>query len=331
LQIETELENFASLVNEEIRKLVPAKEFPNFYDGMAYTFQTGGKRLRPALCLMICKTLGGDIENTLPFAVSLEVIHNATLVHDDIEDGDEERRNFPTVWKKYGIAHGVNIGDGMFFKAYESLFRSKNSLPPEKIIKLSEMLSSATLRIMEGQSMEFNFRKRDDVTVEEYLDMVLRKTGFLLGTALRGGAFIAGASEETCNLTLAYGKKMGSAFQIRDDILNLIGEKEKYGKEIGGDIKEGKRTLITIHCLSKCNASEREKILGILKKSREKVADEEVEFVMKIIKKYDSINFAQQYSEKLIGEAKELLKNIGNIELKKTLEEFSNFMIERER
>lgn len=328
--MESELKYFASLVNEEIEKMISSKEFPNLYDGMVYAFQTGGKRIRPFLCLITCKVLGGDIRKALPFAVSLELIHNSTLIHDDIEDEDEIRRNFPTVWKKYGVAHGINIGDGLIFKAYENLFKSKKYLTSEEVLKLSEVLTNVVMRIIEGQNMEFNFRKRNVITIEECMGMIWRKAGILFGTALWGGAFIANASEKVCEILLDYGKKIGSAFQIRDDILNLTGKKEKYGKEIGGDIKEGKRTLIIIHCLSSCNKTEREKMLKILKKSRSRTTDKDVEFAMKLIKKYNSINFAQKYSEKLVKEAKESVREIQNLKLKNVLEELADYFIKRE-
>jgi geranylgeranyl diphosphate synthase type I len=326
LNLQNYIKKFKPIVDEKIKEIIPSG-FPNLYDAMNYAFATGGKRLRPIMCLAVCDVLGGEVEKALPFAISIEFIHSFSLIHDDIQDEDKIRRGFPTVWKKYGIPHAINVGDGMIFKAYECLFKTK--LPPEKVLKLAEILTNALIRVVEGQNMEMNFRERNDVTAEEYMQMIWRKSGILFGTALWAGAFIADAPEKTQMALLNFGKKIGSAFQIRDDVLNLIGEQEKYGKEIGGDIKEGKRTLIVIHCLSHCKENEKEKLLKILKTPREKVVDKDVEFVIELVKKYNSIKFAQTYSENLIEDARIELKKINNEKLRKILNEFADFMIRR--
>jgi len=321
-------DKFLHIINDEIKKILPNNSYPNLYDAMLYAFDTGGKRLRPILCLAACDSLGGDFEDALPFAVAIEIAHNALLVHDDIEDGDAVRRGKPSIWAKYGIPHSTNIGDGMYFKAYESLFKSK--LPAQKIVELSKIFTDMLAKVVEGQNMELNFRTRSDVTAEEYEEMVWKKSGTLITASLVGAATIAEAPEQSIKILKEYGRKIGIAFQIKDDILNLVGEQEKYGKEIGGDIKEGKRTLVTIHCLSRCDNDEKKKLLEILKKSREAVTKDDAIVAMKLIKKYGSIDFAKKYSYELIEGAKQLLSKIDNMELKCILEEFADFMVNRE-
>jgi len=328
LVLEKNLRIFVPLIDNELKKTVPENSFPNFYDAMNYVFDTGGKRLRPALCLSVCKILGCDIEKALPFAVAIEIAHNALLVHDDIEDGDGIRRGKLAVWKKYGLAHGINIGDGLFFKSYEVLLSSKKKLPENIFLNLAKLFTDFLTGITEGQNMEFNFLNKKEVSVEEYMEMTWKKSGSLLALALCGGAVIAERSDLE-NPLFEYAKKIGPAFQIRDDVLNLIGKKETYGKEIGGDIKEGKRTLIIIHCLSKCNKKEKDTILSVLKRSRNEITDEEVKTVIGLIKKYGSIGFSQKYSEKLVEEANSLLKKLDNDELKKLLIDFSDLIIKR--
>lgn len=320
---------FLSVINEEIRKNIPKDSFSNLYDAMFYVFETGGKRLRSILCLAVCESLGGDTEDALPFAVAIEIAHNALLVHDDMEDGDIIRRGKPSIWIKYGIPHGMNIGDGMYFKAYESFINAKK-LPAQKVVKLSEIFTETLMRIIEGQNMEFNFRARDDVTAEEYEEMVWRKSGTLITASLIGAATIAEAPDKVIKVLKEYGRKIGIAFQIKDDILNLIGDQEKYGKEIGGDIKEGKKTLVMIHCLSHCDKNERKKLLEILKKSRKAVTKDDVKLAMVLVKKYGSIEFAGGHSTELIQKAKQLLTKIDNVKLKNILEEFADFMVKRE-
>jgi geranylgeranyl pyrophosphate synthase len=318
------------LIDREIKKLIPEDSLKNLYDAMHYAFGSGGKRLRPILCLTVCKSLGADVKTALPFATAIELIHNFTLVHDDIEDGDVIRRNTQTIWKKYGIAHGINIGDGMIFKAYESLLNSTQYLPQEKVLQLSNLVTHTVIKIIEGQCMEFNFRSKDDVSIEEYMEMVWRKAGILFSAALSGGATIANASNEVKQALEEYGKKIGPAFQIRDDVLNLVGEKKKYGKEIGGDIKEGKRTIIIIHCLKNCEAQEQKNILKILNKGRDNVSDADVEFVISTVKKYNSIEFAQKEAENLADQAKRALRKIDNKELTAALTELADFISKRD-
>lgn len=327
LNLQDYIKKFKPIVDEKIKESIP-RGFPNLYDAINYVFTTGGKRLRPIMCLVVCDVLKGDIRKAINFATAIELIHQFSLVHDDIQDEDKIRRGFPTVWKKYGIPHAINIGDSMIFKAYECLFKTK--LPPEKVLKLAEVFTDALIRVVEGQNMEMNFRERDEITTEEYMQMVWRKSGILFGTALWAGAFIANINEKVQGALLNFGKKIGTAFQIRDDVLNLIGKQEKYGKEIGGDIKEGKRTLIIIHCLSNCTKNEKEELLRILKTPREKVTNKDVKFAIVLAKKYNSIEFAQTHSENLIEDARAELKKINNEKLRKILDEFAGFMIRRE-
>lgn len=327
MKIENFSKEFIPLIDKEIKKIIESGKFPNLYDGMEYAISAGGKRLRPVLCLTICKTLGGNIEDALPFAASIEIIHNFTLVHDDIEDGDELRRGLPSVWKKYGIPHAINIGDGMIFKAYECMLKS--DLPTEKVLKLADVFTDTIMKIIEGQDMELNLREKDFMTVDKYEEMAGKKAGVLFGLSLSGGAIIANASEQTVRNLMEYGKMVGTAFQIRDDILNLTGKQERYGKEIYGDIKEGKRTLVTINCLESCNKVEKRKLLEILKKPREKVNNDDISFVLSLIKKYKSTQFASKRTEKLLEESKKYLKNIDD-RLREIIEEFSEFMVKRE-
>jgi geranylgeranyl diphosphate synthase type I len=305
------------------------KIMENLYDGMEYAISSGGKRLRPVLCLLTCKALGGNVNEVLPVAVAIEIVHNATLVHDDIEDGDEIRRGRPSVWKRYGTPHATNIGDTMIFKSYESLIGS--DLPVDKKADIISKFTRVLIELTEGQSMEFNFRERGDVKIDEYVEMARKKAGILIGFSFAAGASVANATEQTQSMLYELGSDIGLAFMIRDDVLNLVGEQEKYGKEIGGDIKEGKRTLMVIDCISRCEAGERKKILGILKKGRGSVSDDEVKFVIEAMKKYGSISFAQKYSEQLVKNAREKIGKIGNDKLREMLEDFSDFMVKREK
>ncbi len=320
-----DLSNFSEMVNKEIAKHVNnGFKSTTLFNAVQYAFSTGGKRLRSSLCLLMCETLGGNTTKALPFAVAIEIIHNATLVHDDLEDGDSVRRNSPTVWVKYGIPHGINTGDGLIFKAYECLLSS--SFTEKQILELTEMLTKSLMKIVDGQSMEFDFRQRDDIRTEEYFDMVEKKTAELMGLSLSSAAFITN-KRDLQPLLMEYGKKLGLAFQIRDDILNLFGDGVEYGKEIGGDIKEGKRTLMIIDCLKKCKESEKERLINILKRGRNRVTKNDVKFAIELVKKYKSKEEALDYIRKIKNEIHMLLNKINDAKLKLLLGELFDLII----
>lgn len=322
------LSKFAPLIDREMKRMIPVGRFPNLYDGMGYAVSAGGKRMRPTLCLMVCEALGGDVDEALPVAVAIEVLHNATLVHDDIEDGDETRRGMPSVWKKYGVPHATNIGDLMIFKSYESIFNS--SLSDGMKADIAGRFTQVLVELTEGQNMEFNFRERDDVSVGEYLEMANKKAGILIGFSMAAGARVAGAPMKLVSFLQKFGSEIGLAFMIRDDVLNIIGDEGKYGKEIGGDIKEGKRTLMMVDCLNKCSEMQRDSIMEILGKPRGEVTDDEVEFVVRIFQRHGSIKFAQDHSRKLVDDAIRSLRGLEDGELKSMLAAFGEFMIKRE-
>ena len=269
-----------------------------------------------------------EVEGSHNFVANGMVVHNS-LIHDDIEDGDEYRRDQPTVWKKYGIPHAVNIGDGMFVKIYESALMSRKYLPEEKVNQLISLLTDTMLKLVEGQTMDMNFRERNDVTEKEYMEMVWRKTGILIGATVTGGALIAGADKNVQQALLEYGKKIGPAFQIRDDLIDIDSSAWKGRKgEIGCDIREGKRTLMVIHCLNHASKEDRELLLQILNKKRDTKTKEDVEGAIKILKKSGSVDYAKNVSKKLAKDAKEYLKIIPK-EKRKFLDKFTDFLIER--
>jgi geranylgeranyl pyrophosphate synthase/intein/homing endonuclease len=269
-----------------------------------------------------------EVDGSHNFVANGIVVHNS-LIHDDIEDGDEFRRDQPTVWKKYGVPHAINIGDGMFIKIYESALKSRKYLSEEKVNQLVSLLTDTMLKIVEGQTMDMNFRERDDVTEKEYMEMVWRKTGVLIGATVTGGALIAGADKEMQQALMEYGKEIGPAFQIQDDLIDIDPKAWKGRKgEIGCDIREGKRTLIVIHCLNHATKEDRELLLQVLNKKRGTKTKEDVEGAIKILKRSGSVDYTKRVTERLAKEAKKYLEIIPP-EKRKFLEEFTDFLIER--
>ncbi|MHA1713500.1 MAG: polyprenyl synthetase family protein [Candidatus Ranarchaeia archaeon] len=321
------LKQYQEIIEREIPKYIPDKpKMENFYGAMRYAMSSGGKRIRPALCIACCQALDGKIEEALPFAIGVELIHNFSLVHDDIEDQDKTRRNLPSVWVKYGLAHGVNIGDGIFALAFQAVL--KTPVKDKKKIQLLRLMTEAIIAIAEGQTIDIDFHGRSDVTESEYFDSVSRKTGYLLSTALKGGAIIADAPLKILEGLEQYGRGIGMAFQIRDDIIDLTQGKGRGG-EIGCDIREGKRSLIAIHAINNANPKHKKIILAILDKPREKTLSEDVRTVIDIYKIYGSISYAQSIAEKLVNDAIKGLKRFPDTPYRKYLIELAKFIIER--
>lgn len=320
-----------ALIEDYLDKIMPKDyELENFYDAMRYAIFIGGKRVRPILSLIAVELAGGKIEEALPFAAAIEMIHNFTLIHDDIEDGDTTRRNKPAVWVKYGLDNGINIGDGLFTFAYKHII-DYQGYDDEQKLKLLKILTDTTLEICEGQALDMSFRKKDSVTEEEYMKMIFKKTGVLLSAALKGGVIIAKINDKKLiNALEEYGKYIGPAFQIKDDVLDLT---EGKGRDtIGNDVKEGKRSLLVIHLLKKCTPEEKKRVLEILNKPRDKTTDSDVREVIDLMKKYGSVEYAMQKSIELKNKAIEALKNIdNNNEYKKLLIELAEFIVYRKK
>lgn len=319
------LAELAPLIDGEIEKYMPRKsDVENFYDGMWYAIGTGGKRIRPVMCLAACEAFGGDWEKALPTAAACELMHNYFLIHDDIEDGDTVRRNQPATWVKYGLDHGINIGDGMIEVAYKAILSSV--LPSETIFRLLNIFTDTVLRTGEGQAMEMTYRKRRDADEKWYMGMITLKTAHYLTAPITSGAIIAGADDNVVKKIIEYGMAIGPAFQIQDDVIDLTEGKGRG--EIGSDIKEGKRSLLVVHCASVASGEERERMYGILDKPREKTTKEDIEYAIGLFKKYRSFEYARKRQAELLEKSKKALVGL-KPEARSMLELFAEFIVER--
>ena len=262
-----------TLVNDEIRRLFDHRleHHEVLYDLILDYPLRDGKALRPTLSIAMCRALGGDVEAVLPTAATLELYHNAFLVHDDIEDDSLMRRGRPTLHVDHGVPIAVNVGDAMLCLSLKPLLDNVEVVGLGPALRILEAVARMTRESVEGQAIELDWirRNRCDLADEDYLQMVVQKTGwYSFIVPMQVGAIAAGAENEALETLIAFGTDLSIAFQITDDLLNVRADPEEYGKEIGGDLWEGKRTLILLHALRTASTGERERGIAILARAR---------------------------------------------------------------
>jgi geranylgeranyl diphosphate synthase type I len=266
--------------------------------GMTHQITSGGKRIRAALCAASCELFGTGYERGLPFAAAIEHMQNFTLVHDDISDGDEYRRAQQSIWKQFGVPHGINIGDTFIPLAALEILDSPYA--DELKLRLLKFVAELGLAMVEGQTLDLNMRTRRDVSEQHYLECTQKKTGAFLAMATVGGGAIGGATDEQLGTLRQFALQAGVAFQIKDDLLDLDGTK---GRAIGSDVLEGKRTLLVIYAARECSELERKHLFSILDKPRERNGSREVQWVFDLYARTRAREYAESTATRLIDDA----------------------------
>lgn len=240
-------------VNAYIASLPYERKPKSLYDPIEYVLAAGGKRIRPSFVLMAYNLFHDDVDRILPVATALETYHNYTLLHDDLMDKADMRRGRPTVHKKWDDNTAILSGDTMLVLAYEHLAKCDT-----KYLKPAlDLFTETALEVSEGQQFDMEFETRNDVAEEEYIEMIRLKTSVLLACALKMGAVVAGASDADANALYAFGEKVGLAFQLQDDLLDVYGDPKVFGKAIGGDITSNKKTFMLINAFNRADAETR--------------------------------------------------------------------------
>ncbi|MEO9571397.1 MAG: polyprenyl synthetase family protein [Polaribacter sp.] len=228
----------------------------NLYEPIDYIIKLGGKRMRPILTLMAADIFSGGYEKAMPAALAVEVFHNFTLIHDDIMDDAPLRRGKETVHEKWDINTGILSGDAMLILAYQYF----ENYEPKVFQKLAQLFSKTALEVCDGQQLDVDFETRNDVTINEYINMIRLKTSVLVAAALKMGAIVAETSDENASLIYNFGLNLGLAFQLQDDYLDAFGDPKTFGKQIGGDIIENKKTFLYLKALEVANKVDSEKL-----------------------------------------------------------------------
>ena len=234
------LQAYQELFSTHLSSLKFEKEPMGLYKPISYIMQLGGKRMRPVLALMACEAVGKDPISALGAASSVELFHNFTLLHDDIMDEATLRRGQQTIHQKWDVNTGILSGDALLVTAYQQL----NSYDDALFSELTKLLSETALLVCEGQQYDVDFETRDNVSMDEYIHMIRLKTAVLLGCALRMGAIVGQASIDIADCLYEFGVNLGIAFQLQDDLLDAFGDSKTFGKKVGGDIVENKKTIL---------------------------------------------------------------------------------------
>ncbi len=234
--------SYIDIIEEALQKETKTKEPKQLYFPISYTISLGGKRIRPAMVLLANDLFGGQTNDALNAALAVEIFHNFTLIHDDVMDNAPIRRGQETVYKKWGVNTSILSGDVMFVQSVKLL--SKTNYP--NLQKVIQLFTKTAIEVCEGQQYDMNFEEKDDVYIDDYLKMIELKTAVLLAASLKIGAYIGNAEEEDAEHLYQFGKNLGVAFQLMDDILDLYGNPEKFGKRVGGDIISNKKTYLLL-------------------------------------------------------------------------------------
>ena len=320
--IETYKKDFVGYLNERISVKEPA----NLYEPIHYILQIGGKRLRPVLTLLTCEIFNGNVKQAYDAALAIEVFHNFTLVHDDIMDSAPIRRGFETVHKKWDINTGILSGDAMLIIAYQCF----ENYEPVVYQKLMKLFSKTALEVCEGQQLDVDFESRNDVTIPRYLKMITYKTSVLVAAAMKMGAIIAKVEDDEAEKIYDFGLNLGIAFQLQDDYLDTFGDESLFGKQIGGDIAENKKTFLYLKAIEVCSKEDKEKLMDFYA-SREQSSNKVKEVteifeknnIPEIIKNemafYTNLAFKELENMDIAAKKKEVLKNFGLGLMKRTI------------
>jgi geranylgeranyl diphosphate synthase type II len=312
----------AQAVNNQQYPTKPAE----LYEPISYLMDLGGKRMRPVLLLMSCELFDGDIQKALDPAMAIEVFHNFTLMHDDIMDKAPLRRGNPTVHEKWNANTAILSGDVMLVEGYKLL----SNLEPELLKPVFKVFNDTAVGVCEGQQFDMNFESLTEVSIEEYLEMIRLKTAVLLGGALKIGALIAGAGDREADLIYSFGENLGIAFQLQDDLLDVYGDPDKFGKQVGGDILSNKKTYLLIKARELATGANAEELNSWLNKNH----FDPVEKVNAVTRIYDELNIRELAKETMQAYAAKAIDQLNAIsvpeERKKALREFGEQLLIRE-
>ncbi|PHR13914.1 MAG: polyprenyl synthetase [Aequorivita sp.] len=319
------LKKYNDDLQEYLAKAVSHKKPRQLYDPIKYILSLGGKRIRPALTLMVCDFFGTDYKKAMSAALAVELFHNFSLIHDDIMDNAPLRRGKRTVHEKWDVNTAILSGDAMLILAY----RFFENYEPEMFQELAKLFSETALQVCEGQQHDMDFETRDDVTLVEYIQMIDHKTAVLLGAAMKMGAIVAAASETDKDKIYQFGRNLGIAFQLQDDYLDVFGNPETFGKQVGGDIISNKKTFLYLMAVGQGTSTQAEELDHLFSINPKNPADK-ILTVKEIFLNSGAAEATRKEIEKYSNHAYSLLDDINISDEKKAMfRSFGNDLMKR--
>lgn len=313
-------------LDSHIKSYIKDEKPDNLIEASRQYPYAGGKRMRPAMVVAACKAVGGDGKKAYPLAVAIEYIHNFTLIHDDLMDGDEMRRGMVTSHVKYGMPTAILAGDALFAKAFE--IATGLEVPGETLRDILKVVTLAVWDLARGQQMDINNENGEEVTMEEYIETIRLKTSVLFAAGAAGGAMVGGADKKTVEAVHSYAIKLGVAFQMFDDILGIIGDPAKTGKSSGNDIRKGKSTVMVCHALKNLEGTKLKEFRSVLGKID--ASESEIDKVRKILKDAGSIDYAISMAETYAEEAIACIDVLKDSESKEFMVALAKYAMGRE-
>ena len=295
----------------------------SLFDPVKYIMSNGGKRIRPVLLLISCEVFGGKAEDAVDAAIAVEILHNFTLVHDDIMDNASTRRGRDTIHKKWDVNTAILVGDELIGLSYRSLLKSKNN----RIAEIIKTFTDGVIEVCEGQALDKEFELGSDVNIKDYFVMIRKKTAELLKTSASIGAIIGGADENGIEAIKSYAENIGLAFQIQDDLLDVIGNESKFGKKIGGDILERKKTYLYLKAIEVLNENDRKKFRMLFNSDEE--PESRINNIIKIYSDNCTLESAKSEIRNFTDKANEAIDRMGIKENINLFSEFSSMLLNR--
>ena len=316
------VEQYIDIINKALINMSYSAEPSGLYAPVKYQLDMGGKRVRPLLALMACDMFGGDIDKVISPALGLEIFHNFTLLHDDVMDKADIRRGRATVHKAWSENTAILSGDAMQIIATQKIAEA----PVEVLKEVLDLYNTTALEICEGQQYDMEFEERDDVSVEEYIEMIRLKTAVLIGCALKTGAIVAHATPAQADAIYKFGVNIGLAFQLQDDYLDVYGDPAKFGKKIGGDILNNKKTYMLISALAYAQGKEKERLQSLISGE----IDSPEAKIAEVTSIYTSLGIDKMAKTKIAEYSLKALQYLGNIPNGEELKKFAQSLTNRQ-
>jgi geranylgeranyl diphosphate synthase, type II len=321
---EKKYQKYRSLIDQKLASSIRKSEPVSLYEPMKYVLSSTGKRIRPLLIMLSCEAVGGTMNEAVNAAIAIEVLHNFTLVHDDIMDNAASRRGRATVHVRWDSSTAILVGDELVAMAYRELLKTKS----KAIAEIADVFTEGVVEVCEGQAFDKEYEVVREVSLNDYMLMISKKTGKLFSVSAEIGALIGGGTEREIKALRSYATYLGRAFQIQDDLLDVIADEKEFGKTIGGDIMEGKKTFLLIQAYDRATGKDRKVIQSIIDKKGGSKAM--IPVVREIYERYGIIELAKQSIDKDINSAIIQLRKLRETPTREMLFWFSNMVLNRQ-